>query len=85
MQKILLISFCVFPLFTFCQIISGKIENINGEKILFANVVTKDSVKATSIKEFTIGRNGFYSITLTKSYKSLVIEVSANEYQKDFL
>jgi hypothetical protein len=82
-NKILLSLFCLFPLFTFCQTISGIIENINGEQIPFANVVTKDSVNATSIKEFTIGRNGFYSITLTKSYKRLVIEVSANKYQKE--
>lgn len=73
----------MFPLKLLSQTINGKIENINGEKILFANVVTKDSINATSIKDFVIGENGFYTMSLTKSYKQLVIEVSANKYQKE--
>lgn len=73
----------VFPCKLFCQTVSGKIENVFGEKIPFANVVTKDSIGAANIKEFSIAKNGFYSITLTKPYKTLVLEVSANNYQKE--
>jgi len=73
----------VVPFHLFSQTISGKIENVNGDKILFANIVTKDSINATNIKEFIIARNGVYSITLTKQYKQLVLEVTANKYQKE--
>lgn len=66
------------------QTLSGKIENAKGEKILFANVIIKDSINAPGIKEFVIARNGFYSITLTKKYSQLVLEVSANNYQNAF-
>lgn len=76
--SILEIPFCIFS-----QTISGKIENINGEKIPFVNVVTKDSINTTSIKEFIIAKNGLYSITLLKQYKQLVLEVSANKYQQE--
>ncbi len=51
--------------------------------IPFANVVFKDSVNALLIKEFTIAKNGYYSIVITKFFKKLVIEVSANKYQKE--
>ncbi|MFT3947478.1 MAG: hypothetical protein QM763_10970 [Agriterribacter sp.] len=74
---------CLTPLILFCQTISGRIENIHGEKVPFTNLITKDSLNAAMIKEFTIAKNGFYSITLTKSYKTLVVEISANKYQKD--
>lgn len=84
MNKITLIYFIIFPFNTFCQTISGKIENINGEKIPFANVVIKDSINTFTIKEFTIAKNGYYSVTLIHKYKSLVVEVSANKYQNDY-
>lgn len=80
------IFFFVYAFWAFSSIsqtISGKIENIKGEKILFANVVIKDSINAAGIKEFVIARNGVYSITLTKQYTQLVLEVSANNYQKE--
>lgn len=80
--SICIIFFCI-PYFLFSQKISGKIENINGERILFANVVVKDSINATSIKEFALARNGEYSITITKFYTKLVVEVLANRYQKE--
>lgn len=84
MKKNLFLLFLLEIPFCVCsQTISGKIENINGEKIPFVNVVTKDSINATSIKEFIIARNGLYSITLLKEYKRLVLEVSANKYQQE--
>jgi hypothetical protein len=73
----------IFCTKVFSQSISGKVENINGMKIMLANVVTKDSINAISIKEFVVARNGVYSISLSKQYKQLVLEVSANKYQKE--
>ncbi len=80
--SIYIVILIIIPKLLFCQTISGKIENINGEKLSFANAVTKDSINAASIKEFVIAKNGLYSITLAKQYKQLVLEVSANKYQK---
>lgn len=78
-----LFLFIISPFFVLSQTLTGRIENINGEKIPFANVITRDSVNATAIKEFVIARNGVYSITLTKQYKQLVLEVSSNKYQNE--
>jgi hypothetical protein len=64
------------------QTISGKIISSNGDKILLANILIKDSINAEAIKEFVIGRNGIYTINIAKEYKQLAIEVSANKYQK---
>lgn len=84
MNKYIFFLFYTFwALSSISQTISGKIENNKGEKILFANVIIKDSINAYGIKEFVIARNGYYSITLTKKYTHLVLEVSANNYQKD--
>lgn len=83
MKKISFLFYFIFPLHLFSQNISGKIENINGEKVPFANVTSKDSINSYSIKEFAIARNGYYSITLTKRYKKVFLEVSANKYQKE--
>jgi len=68
---------------SYCQAINGKIENINGEKILFANIIAKDSINSTDIKDFFIARNGVYSIKISKSYTKLVLEVIVNNYQKE--
>src|SRR4051812_31211946 len=82
-RKCLLFLLVLFPCQLFCQTITGKIEDANGEKIPFANVVTRDSIGSLKIQAFTIAKNGFYSITLTGIYKTLLIEVSANKYQKE--
>jgi hypothetical protein len=73
----------LFPLPLFSQTISGKIENTGGEKILFANVVVKDSPNAVMIRQFVIAKDGRYSIALTHPYRRFVIEVTASGYIKD--
>ena len=83
LNGILVLISIIIPNLLFCQVISGKVENINGDKVPFANVLFKDSVNATYIEEFTIARNGYYSIALTKSYKQIVIEISANKYERE--
>lgn len=66
----------------YAQNITGVILNVKKEKIAFANIVVKDSMNAPGIKEFTIAQNGYYSITLEKTYKSLVLEVTSGNYLK---
>lgn len=63
----------------FSQTISGKIINVNGERIPFASVVIKDSINGT-IKEYVLAKNGYYSIRLKQTYQSFAIVVSANHY-----
>jgi len=81
-MKLLYFIPLIFCSKVFSQSISGKIENINGVKVMSANVITKDSINSNYIKEFVIAKNGEYSIILTKVYKQLVLEISANKYQK---
>lgn len=75
---ILLLS--LLPMCLLSQTITGRIINVNGEKIPFANVVIKDSVNATTIKEYVLARNGYYSITLKGVYEKCAIVVTANKY-----
>lgn len=83
-KKYTLVLLLFFPLLVFSQTIKGKIVNSNGEAILSANIIIKDSVNREIPKEFTIVRNGQYSITLKNNYKKVVLEISSNGYQKDF-
>jgi hypothetical protein len=78
-----IILLTIIPNFLFAQTISGKIEDENGVKVIFANITTKDSINAVDIKEFVVARNGYYSITPIKTYKQLVLEISTNNYQKE--
>lgn len=68
------------PTFLLSQTITGRIINVNDEKIPFATVVVKDSVNASTIKEYVLAKDGHYSITLTQTYQKFVIVVSANGY-----
>src|SRR5205809_2792784 len=81
-RNILLLLLILIPSKQFCQAIYGKIENNNGEKIPFANVVIKDSINSENIKEYVIAKNGFYSLTLKEAYQKVVIQVLANGYYK---
>lgn len=86
MNKIFyLILFHSIPFSLFSQTISGRIENIKHENISFVKLIFKDSINAVNINDYLIVRNGNYSITLNKKYKKLFIEVSANNYQTNFL
>ncbi len=66
------------------QSISGTINNINNEKIVSANIIIKDSVNG-KIKEFTIARNGKFSLLLKKSYQELIIEITSPGFQKEHI
>ena len=65
------------------QYISGSITDVYGGKIKFANIIIKDSISSTLIKEFTLAKNGQYSIKPVKAYTKLVLEVSAINHQKE--
>jgi hypothetical protein len=71
------------PYTLFSQKISGRIVNIQGEKIISANIVIKDSLGSEKIKEFVVAQNGRYLISLKNVYSKVIIEVSANKYVKD--
>ncbi len=83
LARTICIFFLLSPLHAISQTVSGTIENLQGDKILSANVMFKDSLGAIAIKEFTIARNGSFDFTLKKSYRTLVIEVTANGYRKE--
>ena len=74
----------ILPLQLFCQTISGKIENINGEKVQVANIMIKDSLNATEIKEYTISKNGFFNITLKEKYENVVVLITAKKYVNEY-
>lgn len=74
----------LIPYSLYSQTISGKIENSDGEKILFANVVIKDSVNTEQIKEFAIARNGQYAISLLGKYRKIIIQVTASKYINEY-
>jgi hypothetical protein len=64
------------------QTIKGKITTTDNIVVQVANIIIKDSVTSKAIKEFTFARNGSYEILLKKEYKSIYIEISANNYSK---
>ena len=70
-KKFFFLCLFSFPLFVYSQTIKGKIVNSNGEPILSANIIIKDSINSTIPKEFTIARNGQNSITLKNNYKKI--------------
>jgi hypothetical protein len=76
--------FLSIPYAVCSQTIRGKIESNYGEKILFANIVIKDSVNADGIREFVIARNGQYSISLHGTYSKITVEVTASKYMNEY-
>ncbi len=74
--------FCMPSLFA--QTISGKVENMAGEKIENAQVLLKDSVSAFQIKEFAFANKGIYNIQPKQKYVQLVLEVNAMGYKKEY-
>jgi hypothetical protein len=77
-----LLVFVIFTISLKAQILKGKITSSDQIDLVTASVVIKDSANARGIKEFTVARNGAYEIKLTKAYKNLYIEVTANNYAK---
>lgn len=64
----------------FSQIIKGSIKESISKKNIFANIIIKNADKPDDISEFTIARNGNYTITLSKSYKKIILEANALGY-----
>jgi len=81
MPKPLLI-FILFTSISFSQnLLTGKIKNNKGEAIGFANVLIKNTENKDFISEFVITKkDGSFSYTLQKEYKTLIIEVTAFGY-----
>ncbi|MBB1194228.1 hypothetical protein DNC80_11200 [Flavobacterium sp. SOK18b] len=77
-----LLVFVIFTVSLKAQILKGKITSSDQIDLVTASVVIKDSANARGIKEFTVARNGAYEIRLTKAYKNLYVEVTANNYAK---
>ncbi|MEO6547464.1 MAG: hypothetical protein ABIN94_05670 [Ferruginibacter sp.] len=80
---IFILSVVSCPL-VFSQTINGKIENAYGEKIPLANVIVKDSANFGRAINFVIARNGQYTISLKEPVQTIVIEVAANKYVKEY-
>jgi hypothetical protein len=83
--KLFFISLLFLPVVIFAQTITGKITNAQGEKIITANVIIRDSVGAEDTREFVIARNGEYKIVLQGTYQRLVVEVTAHGYTKEYV
>ncbi|NPA45292.1 MAG: hypothetical protein GXO49_07150, partial [Chlorobi bacterium] len=79
-----LFVFIFYQNIIFAQIIiQGRIEDMEGEAIISSNVLFKDPSNSPEIKEFTIAKNGKYTIELKKKYKKILIEVISNGYIKE--
>lgn len=63
------------------QTITGTIQTINGKKISGAILTIKDSINSIRSSEFSIARTGDFSHSLTKKYKNIYVEFSANGYK----
>lgn len=66
----------------YSQTIKGKIVNNDGQPILNATLIVKDSTNQSNPNEFTIAKNGQYLITLKNKYSSITLEIAAFGYQK---
>lgn len=73
--------FFLFPFFVFSQTLTGNIISETGDKIPFANVIIKESINTEKISEFTLAKNGIYTISLKKAYKKVFVVVNATNYE----
>lgn len=73
--------FLFLPLFFIAQNITGTIVSVSGDKIPVANIILKESANTDKISQFTIAKNGTYSITLKKKYERIFLEVSSVNYE----
>ncbi len=81
-MRFLLSLFFLLSVFNYAQTITGSIVDKNQNKVLEANILIKDSINALGMKEFTMAKNGFYSIPLKKQYKNIYIEVVTKNFAK---
>lgn len=80
MKKIVPFFFLFIYHSIFSQTIAGSIKESSSKKNIFANIIIKNAEKPDDISEFTIARNGNYTITLSKSYKKIILEANALGY-----
>lgn len=64
----------------FSQIIKGNVVESTSKKYIFANIIIKNTENHDDISEFTIAKNGSYTIALSKSYKKIILEANALGY-----
>jgi hypothetical protein len=72
---LLLLSFSVS-----CQIIKGRVYDVNNNLVNAANVLFKDTANPTFIKEFTPVKKGLFTISLKKKYSAILVEVQINGF-----
>lgn len=80
LKYIYLILFFFSCNFFLSQTITGSIKQSLSKENIFANIIIKNAEKPDDISEFTIARNGNYTITLSKSYKKIILEANALGY-----
>ena len=76
--------FLFFKAQLFSQTLTGTVLDSENEQVFSATVLIRDSTTPDEVKEYTIARNGSFSITLKKAYTNIVIEVASNEYHSVF-
>lgn len=79
---LLIVIFCT-PFLINSQTIKGKVLNNEGQPILQATIIVKDSIAKDIPKEFAIAKNGEYIINLKKKYATIILETSSNGYVKN--
>lgn len=82
-KSLIVISCLIIYQLSFCQLIKGKITDIQGNIIDLSYVEFKEANDINNIKEYLIVENGIFNYTLTKKYNNLVIEVSANDFNSE--
>lgn len=83
MKKRLIFLFTFLPIFTIAQTIKGSVKDVDGVTIPLSNILIKENENPESIIEFTYARNGKFSTTLKKTYKTLLIEVTSQDYYSE--
>lgn len=71
--------FILINFFSYSQSILGTINDNEQNPIEYSYVLIKDS-DSTSVKEYTIAREGKFKIDLKKEYLKTIIEIQANGY-----
>lgn len=83
MKKSLVYILLFFPILTIAQTIKGTVKDNDGNTILFANILIKENENPASIVEFTYARNGKFTTTLKKKYKTILVEVTSPEFYNE--
>jgi len=67
----------------YSQTLKGTVVDVNNKLIFVSNVLIKENSNPKIIKEYTLARNGRFSIILKDNYVNILIEVIANGYHKE--